>query len=136
MKEHTAKVLEWKRANPEKVKAHNRIYAKKYNQTIRGRANVFLQRAKFVMTKKGETTDLTVEFLMELIQTAIESGGISIYTGRPDSASMDQIIPQGGYTRDNVRIVPHWYNQAKHIFDDKSLLSAMAQYGFVRPNDL
>lgn len=124
-------IAEWRRKNPEKDREH-RI---KYRSGVTGRASILYSRAKNIMERKGLKTDLTKEHIKTLLQESLDKGEVSLYPNRPDTASMDQIIASGGYTKDNIRIVPHWYNQAKFTYSDEQLISAMERYGFVRPKN-
>ncbi len=53
--------------------------------------------------------------------------GKNIRTRHPNSPSLDQINPQGGYTTDNVQVVAWWYNVSKQQFTDEEVLAFLPE---------
>lgn len=46
----------------------------------------------------------------------------------PWKVSIDRIDSDKGYNKDNVRLVTHWYNNAKNTWDDETCLTALKQW--------
>ena len=81
--------------------------------------------------KRGFPFNLTVEFLAEKIMRGrCEVTGIPFELGSSDehhtkafSPSVDRIIPGGGYTQNNVRVVVYIYNIARSDFSEDDVLT-------------
>lgn len=125
-------------ANPEKYKARQKArrvrdlpkqQAKR--ATISGRVKDMLARARWVSSHKGRPFDLTYDFVARELRHALAAGVVTCESNRPDTASLDQIEPAGGYTQENVQVVPQWYNQAKHDFAAVDLHRAMENWRLV-----
>lgn len=53
----------------------------------------------------------------------------------PWAASIDRVDSTRGYTKDNVRLVVHWYNNAKNTWDDETCTMALTSWSsFVKKN--
>jgi hypothetical protein len=114
----------WKAANPEK----NRAAVKARRATPYGKARQLLNTAAYVSRRDGRPFNLTHEYLERLLLAALASGAVTCEGNRPDTASIDQIVPSGGYIQGNVQIVPWWYNAAKHDFTAEALHEAMDKW--------
>ena len=132
----SASTRKWEKANPEKVSASTRKW-KKANpekKSASERKNYFrrLARKKGKICKdKSLPFDLTESFLCELATrqdykcavTGVEMV-IGIGKGRSHyNMSLDRVIPEKGYVKDNVRFVCHIINTMKQDLSDDELLT-------------
>lgn len=74
------------------------------------------------------TLDWDTDWLRRKLEILVKRGHISLETGRPDSASIDQAIAGLGYHRANIQIVPLWYNFAKHQWDPADVREAIRKW--------
>ena len=86
--------------------------------------NKALQRAK---DKNLEFT-LTKDFILDKVMNGVcEVTGVPLdFSGgerKPYTPSLDRIIPELGYTSENVRLVCWMYNSAKGTFTDQDVLN-------------
>lgn len=72
--------------------------------------------------------DLSLFWITQKVQEAVDAGLVTCETHNPMNASIDQIIPGKGYTQGNVQIVPAWYNFAKQDYPEKELLTAIDKW--------
>ena len=101
---------------------------------IRYRARTLVNGAKQRARKKGLPFDLTIDWVEDKLRDGYcEISGIKFYIKpysrkeeyvrvHPHSPSLDQILPSGGYTMDNVQIVCDQVNKFK---GDRHITSAI-----------
>lgn len=128
------------RANAESLRAKSRAYAKTearkevkrrayaknpekalrraaaWVETLHGRTRRLRNQAKANAKACGVQFDLPVTFIERLLSSALESGLVSLETGRHDTASLDRIEPAAGYVPGNVQVIPWWLNAAYNRF--------------------
>lgn len=93
-------------------------------KVLRNRLSAVKHRAK----KEQLAFDLDKEWLAIQPRHCVVTGRkFEVYaSGRgPFGPSFDKINPDGGYTKDNTRIVCWWYNSAKSDHEDKDILLAI-----------
>jgi len=97
--------------------------------------HVLMQSLNRIMTKSKKANklcDLTLEFLEDKLRTQdfkciktgipfIISTGKKINGRSPWSISIDQIIPNKGYTKDNIQLVCLMYNLCKGVWSDEEV---------------
>ena len=119
--ESMRKTTEWRLANPERAKS----MLDNYRRTNVPR--LMVKSARDRSKKRGLPFDLTIEFMEHLLKQGhccyctapIVSGRVQ--QGRSlDSASMDRVHPESGYTQANVRLACVRCNQSKSDMDYKS----------------
>jgi hypothetical protein len=76
--------------------------------------------------------DYDIEWLVVELKKAVDSGLVSLDRQSPDYASLDQRIGGLGYHRDNIQIVPLWYNLAKWQWTDADITAAVTRWVFTR----
>jgi len=90
-----------------------------------------LQAASYRAKKNGLAFDLTIEWLMDRMDTCNKTGitftlldnGSNYATRRATTPSIDKIDPYKGYTQDNCQVVCWWYNITKQQYTDEEVLS-------------
>lgn len=116
----------------------------KYRKTIgtpEGAAMTLLRGAKQRAEKKGVPFDLDYEWVYERV-----SAGHCSVTGLPFNFSggkhpfgptLDRIVPEGGYTKENTQVVVWAYNAAKGVgtHEDVMALACALTYPLVHSND-
>ena len=102
------------------------------------RLSVRLWDKRAACRKKGTPFDLDVEWLEQQLPICAVTG-VELTFGDindPFAVHIDQIVPQGGYTKANVRLVAQWFNIAKHNFPDevikKIIIDAAARMSAVK----
>lgn len=90
--------------------------------------------AKSRSKKSKLSFDLSVPWIIEMIiqkmQEAADTGFdfITCERNRLMSASIDRIIPSEGYTRNNIQIVPLWYNLGKRTRSENEMRKAVSAW--------
>ena len=131
-------------ADPEKYRAMGRDYARSLlltkEWTMEEAVKAMLARAKQRARKKGIAFDLDYDFLLSIAVLNCPVDGLPLdwlreldRNGKPhaQSPSLDRIDSTKGYTKDNVTIISHKWNNWKSnmTVDDIELL-----YGYVESN--
>lgn len=100
-KRDVEKSTRWRKANPERVKEQNRQYH------LRNPSHIMVWQAKLRARKQGLFFDLKLGDIV--IPEYCPVLGIRLVKGitkwAPTSPSLDRIIPEFGYTKDNVRVI-------------------------------
>lgn len=103
-------------------KAWNRSTRKEYNshyrRTLHGKARSLIAAIKHRATRRRVSFDLDYEWAIEKLSTGIcEVTGMKFNITASSrvftSPSVDRVIPEHGYTKDNCRMVVWVYNSAK-----------------------
>lgn len=76
--------------------------------------------------------DYDLEWLTKRIKEKLDAGVVSLDRRSPNYASIDQRIGGLGYHRDNIQIVPLWYNLAKWQWSDAEISDAVTKWVFAR----
>lgn len=90
-----------------------------------------LQWVRCRAARLGVPCDLTLDFMIKKVLCGVcEVTGIPFELGlskeqhtKAFSPSVDRIIPGGGYTQDNVRVVVYIYNIARSDFAEEDVLA-------------
>lgn len=106
-------------------------YYRARRSTPRGRAGQLVNIAQHRARQAGLPLDITIPFILKLVNEAVALGHVTCEHDKPDTASLDQIVAGAGYVQTNVQIVPAWYNYAKHDFKATELLDAMSRWRLV-----
>ncbi len=118
---HRALNREWH----EKNKTTRLAYYRRYVRTPRGWAIHALHHARREDRGGRAGVTITLDEVIRMVERALVDGYVTLDTEQPHTASLDQIIPNGGYSSNNTRVVPWWYNAAKHTFTDEQIRVAM-----------
>lgn len=78
--------------------------------------------------------DFDRNYLNRLMRAAIDAGTCSQMLHSPCAASLDKIDTSKPISKDNLQIVPVWYNLAKNRWSMATLHEAMEKFGFTRIN--
>ena len=90
--------------------------------------------------KRARNQELDFDFTLEdLVKIWIKQAGLCALTGveldnkagspsqkNPFRASVDRVDSDKGYTRDNIRLLCHWANNAKSTYDDRMFVAFCA----------
>lgn len=72
-------------------------------------------------------------YILGLLHAALRIFPFMVCGGAtPNSASIDRIDSKLGYVKGNIRIIPNWWNYAKHTWTDEQLFAAMSEAGWVK----
>jgi len=74
--------------------------------------------------------DFGVDLLKKLLDEACKIPGIVIDPFSVRTASLDKKDVKLPISKNNIQIVPRWYNMAKQDWDEQDFIAAMAEYGF------
>jgi hypothetical protein len=113
----------------ERARRATNFRARSYSRTVKGTARKLLRSAVKRAEKKGLPCTIVQQDLIPLIEAALAAGHVTL-SGGPRQASLDQRIAGAGYVLPNLRIVPAWFNYARHRWDDDELYSAMRKAGY------
>jgi hypothetical protein len=81
---------------------------------------VRLYNKKNEAKRRGVAFELDVEWALQQHPICAVTGEQLTFGPEPSAlkANIDQIIPGGGYTKTNTRIVAAWFNEAKKAYSD------------------
>jgi hypothetical protein len=114
--------------NREKVNKAQLKYLRKYRKARP--LKYVLTHIKVKSKKKGLDFDLDFEYLTQLwedckgkcpmteVSMSLENSGYN----NPYSMSVDRIIPERGYVKENVRLVCLWYNRTRSNWGDQFVI--------------
>jgi hypothetical protein len=108
--------------------AYDPEYFSRRKNTIDGRTTILVHRARERAKRKNIDCDLDIHWLrdrLEEIEHLCEVTGVPLEYDQdtsPWQPSLDRKDSNGGYTRDNVQVVCHIYNNAKHTFAHQEVL--------------
>ena len=97
------------------------------DQLIRSKANVYIAGLRVKCREQGLAFNLTVDWYVDKLKGGCELSGVPfVWDGgghgpKPQSQSVDRVVPELGYTQDNCRMVLFAYNIAKGINTDGDL---------------
>lgn len=118
----------------ERQPSHVRAQWREYFYTPRGTITALLNNASDRAKRAGLPFDLDREWLEEKLKPMIcELSGLSLervprgrFRIHPFAPSLDKIVPELGYVKNNVRIVAFIVNRARSDYGD-DILMAMAE---------
>lgn len=103
--------------NLEKERLRGRLKYQRKVGTLEGCADNLLRGAKQRAKKKGLPFDLTLDWVMERLhrgECEVTSIPFNFDGGKnPFGPTIDRIVPQEGYTKENCQVVVWTYNAAK-----------------------
>jgi hypothetical protein len=111
---------------PQSKKERDKITKIKYRATKRGHLSTFLEKAKERAKTKNISFDLTLDFLESIATNECPVFKTPFVWGRgkgrhPYQASLDKIIPELGYVKNNVVFISHKANLIKQDVTEKEL---------------
>lgn len=91
---------------------------------LRAKASKLKRDARHRAKKKGIPFDLTLNWIVKRLEAGVcerTGSAFQLETHNPQSPSLDQINPAGGYTMDNTQVVTWQYNYCKGQSTDEEL---------------
>lgn len=107
--------IQYRLNNKDKTEQYNKIYA----SSLKGSSTILLSAAKNRSKLNNLEFDLDKHFIKTLLDTALDKwkDQITLDVHAPHRVSLDRIDTNGGYTKDNVQIIPAWLNYAYMDYD-------------------